>query len=104
MSDCIGVLSVCLQYTFHLYLHASHSRLIAILFNVNYLYRLVHKVLVEFGEAAMAGAKAIIDGLIVPMNPNEPARSHVYFHNNIFFSRAVDAGVDTFKISQGDRA
>lgn len=60
--------------------------------------------LVEFGEAAMVGAKAIIDGLIVPMNPNEPTRSHVYFHNNIFFSRAVDAGVDTFKISQGDRA
>lgn len=66
--------------------------------------RMVHKVLAEFGEAAMVGAKAIIDGLVVPMNPNEPARSHVYFHNNIFFSRAVDAGVDTFKISQGDRA
>ena len=65
---------------------------------------MVHKVLVEFGEAATVGAKAIIDGLIIPMNPNEPARSHVYFHNNIFFSRAVDAGVDTFKISQGDRA
>jgi protein TIF31 len=38
------------------------------------------------------------------MNPNEPARAHVYLHNNIFFSRAVDAGLDTFKIIQGDRA
>lgn len=65
---------------------------------------MVHKTLVEFGDAALVGAKAIVEGLIVPINPNEPARSHVYFHNNIFFSRAVDAGVDTFKISQGDRA
>ena len=38
------------------------------------------------------------------MNPNEPARSHVYLHNNIFFSCAVDAGLDTFKIIQGDGA
>mmetsp|Transcript_4988 Transcript_4988/g.10540 ORF Transcript_4988/g.10540 Transcript_4988/m.10540 type:complete len:1600 (+) Transcript_4988:272-5071(+) len=66
--------------------------------------KMVHKTLVDFGDAALVGAKAIVEGLIVPINPNEPARSHVYFHNNIFFSRAVDAGVDTFKISQGDRA
>ena len=38
------------------------------------------------------------------MNPNEPMRSHVYLHNNIFFSRAVDAGLDTYKISSGDNA
>ena len=38
------------------------------------------------------------------MNPNEPIRSHVYLHNNIFFSRAVDSGVETFKMAQGDRA
>ena len=66
--------------------------------------KLVHKVLTEFGEASLVGAKAIVEGLVLPMNPNEPARSHVYLHNNIFFSRAVDAGVDTFKVTQGDRA
>ena len=38
------------------------------------------------------------------MNPNEPARGHVYLHNNIFFSRAIDTGLDTFKIIQGDAA
>jgi protein TIF31 len=38
------------------------------------------------------------------MNPNEATRSHVYLHNSIFVSRAVDAGVETFKMSQGDRA
>jgi protein TIF31 len=38
------------------------------------------------------------------MNPNEPLRSHVYLHNNIFFSRALDTGLDTFKVIQGDAA
>lgn len=38
------------------------------------------------------------------MNPSEPARAHVYLHNNIFFSRAVDTGLDTFKVIQGDAA
>lgn len=66
--------------------------------------RLVHKVLTDFGDAALAGVKAILDGYILPMNPNEPLRSHVYLHNNIFFSRAVDSGLDTFKIVQGDAA
>lgn len=67
-------------------------------------HRLVHKVLSDFGEAALAGVKAIFDGYILPMNPNESARAHVYLHNNIFFSRAVDTGLDTFKIIQGDAA
>lgn len=66
--------------------------------------RLVHKVLSDFGDAALQGVKAILDGYIQPMNPNETARSHVYLHNNIFFSRAIDTGLDTFKIIQGDAA
>lgn len=68
------------------------------------LYRLVHKVLCDFGDAAIRGVKAILDGYIQPMNPNEPLRSHVYLHNNIFFSRALDTGLDTFKVIQGDAA
>lgn len=64
--------------------------------------RIIHKTLLDFGDAAVAGAMAIFKGQIAPMNPNELSRSHVYLHNNIFFSRAIDAGVDTFKISQGD--
>jgi len=66
--------------------------------------RMIHKVLTEFGEAAVAGARSIFEGHVMPMNGNEPNRSHVFLFNNIFFSRALDAGVDTFKISQGDRA
>jgi len=44
-----------------------------------------------------------LEGHLIPMNPNEPMKSHVYLHNNIFFSRAVDSGLDTFKVAQGDR-
>ena len=50
------------------------------------------------------GVKAIMEGHISAMNPNEMARSQVFLHNNIFFSRAVDAGVETFKMAKGDRA
>jgi protein TIF31 len=66
--------------------------------------RLIHKVMTEFGEASLLGVKAIADGQISPMNPNEPSRSQVYLHNNIFFSRAIDAGPETFKLAKGDRA
>lgn len=66
--------------------------------------RLLHKVMTEFGEASLIGVMAIFDGQIDPMNPNEPTRSQVYFHNSIFFSRAVDAGPETFKIAKGDKA
>ena len=65
---------------------------------------MIHKVLSDFSEAALHGIQAIHSSNIQPMNPNEPARSHVYLHNNIFFSRALDAGLDTFKIIQGDAA
>ena len=56
--------------------------------------RLVHRVLTEFGEAAVGAVHAIVSGTVQPMNPTEPPRSHVYIYNGIFFSRAVDA-VDT---------
>ncbi|KAL3922717.1 MAG: hypothetical protein SGILL_002055 [Bacillariaceae sp.] len=65
---------------------------------------LLNKVLSDFGEAALLGVKAISDGLVSSMNPNEATRSQVYLHNNIFFSRAVDAGIETFKVAKGDKA
>jgi protein TIF31 len=68
------------------------------------LNRVINKVLTDFGDASLLGIKAIGDGQIAPMNPNEPSRSQVYLHNNIFFSRAIDAGIETFKIAKGDKA
>ena len=85
---------------FHNYFRSYFLRFLS---NISF-YRMVHKVLTDFSEASLIGAMAILDGHVTPMNPNEPTRSHVYLHNNIFFSRAVDAGADTFKVSQGDRA
>jgi protein TIF31 len=66
--------------------------------------RLIHKVMTEFGEAALLGVQAIVDGQVAPMNPNEPLRSQVYLLNNIFVSRGIDTGPETFKMAQGDRA
>lgn len=65
---------------------------------------MLNKVLTDFGEAALLGVKAISDGSVSSMNANEPTRSQVYLHNNIFFSRAVDAGIETFKVAKGDKA
>ena len=66
--------------------------------------RLLHKVMSDFAEASLLGVKAIAEGQVTPMNPNEPMRTQVFLHNNIFFSRAADAGPDTFKLAIGDRA
>lgn len=66
--------------------------------------RLMHKTLTEFGEASLLGVKGICEGTIQPMNPNEYSRWQVYVHNNVFFSLAVDAGPESFKLTQGDRA
>ena len=66
--------------------------------------KFMHKIMSEFGDAALQGAKAIFDGFITPMNVHESSRSHVYLHNNIFFSRAIDVGMDTFKTCNGDKA
>ena len=41
-------------------------------------------------DAAVKGAKAIIEGKILSLNPNEPVKQHVYVFNHIFFSYAVD--------------
>lgn len=76
--------------------------------------RVLHKVQVDFTDAAIQGVKHIVNGFIVPMNPSECYKSHVYLFNNIFFSRAVDATqvdgsvtgavMETFKIAKGDAA
>ena len=52
--------------------------------------RAVAKVYGDFVEAATKGAIAIVEGKIIPLNPNEAMRQHVYVYNQIFFSFAVD--------------
>ena len=44
----------------------------------------------DFLAAATAGSKAIIEGKLASMNPNEPLKQQVYVYNQIFFSYAID--------------
>lgn len=53
--------------------------------------RALFKVSCDFVDAAVKGAKGVINRCIPPINPTDPERFHMYVHNNIFFSFAVDA-------------
>eukprot|EP00252_Welwitschia_mirabilis_P007752 TRINITY_DN19429_c0_g1_i1.p1 TRINITY_DN19429_c0_g1~~TRINITY_DN19429_c0_g1_i1.p1 ORF type:complete len:1424 (-),score=348.01 TRINITY_DN19429_c0_g1_i1:430-4701(-) len=53
--------------------------------------RALYKVSCDFVEAAVKGAQGVIHRCIPPINPTDPERFHMYVHNNIFFSFAVDA-------------
>eukprot|EP00850_Spirogloea_muscicola_P020632 SM000222S06973 [mRNA] locus=s222:140907:151145:+ [translate_table: standard] len=52
--------------------------------------RALFRVSCEFVEAAVKGAKAVIGRSIPAINPADPDRFHMYVHNNIFYSFAVD--------------
>jgi Clustered mitochondria len=65
--------------------------------------KFIHKFYYEFAEAVKAGAVAIFEGHIAPINPMDSEKTQVYVYNNIFYSRAVDTK-ENFKICQGDEA
>ncbi|AQK54778.1 tola protein homolog1 [Zea mays] len=50
-----------------------------------------YKVTCDFVDAAVKGAVGVINRCIPPINPTDPECFHMYVHNNIFFSFAVDA-------------
>ncbi|XP_074294610.1 clustered mitochondria protein-like isoform X2 [Silene latifolia] len=56
--------------------------------------RALYKVTSDFVEAAMNGAVGVINKCIPPINPTDPECFHMYVHNNIFFSFAVDADLE----------
>ncbi|CAH2080623.1 unnamed protein product [Thlaspi arvense] len=53
--------------------------------------RALYKVTSDFVDAAINGAIGVISRCIPPINPTDPECFHMYVHNNIFFSFAVDA-------------
>ncbi|CAA6661589.1 unnamed protein product [Spirodela intermedia] len=53
--------------------------------------RALYKVTCDFVDAAISGAIGVISRCIPPINPTDPECFHMYVHNNIFFSFAVDA-------------
>ncbi|KAJ6315428.1 hypothetical protein OIU78_018837 [Salix suchowensis] len=56
--------------------------------------RALYKVTSDFVDAAIKGAIGVISRCIPPINPTDPECFHMYVHNNIFFSFAVDSDVE----------
>ncbi|XP_048329363.2 clustered mitochondria protein isoform X1 [Ziziphus jujuba] len=56
--------------------------------------RALYKVTSDFVDAAVSGAIGVINRCIPPINPTDPECFHMYVHNNIFFSFAVDGDLE----------
>lgn len=65
--------------------------------------RNMFRVHVEFIEAAVKGAVAVVDGCVPPINATDDKKAHMYIYNNIFYSYSVDSR-DIFKEYGGDEA
>ena len=52
--------------------------------------RAIQKVYNDFLEASIKGAVAIVNGNLMPLNPNESEKQQVFVYNYIFFSYAID--------------
>eukprot|EP00466_Bigelowiella_natans_P004222 jgi/Bigna1/69564/fgenesh1_pg.9_\ len=64
--------------------------------------RTKYRVYLDFRDAAVKGACAVINGNIPPINPTDEERAWVYLYNKIFFSLTID-GRDNYKDIGGDR-
>ncbi|KAA8515704.1 hypothetical protein F0562_018685 [Nyssa sinensis] len=62
--------------------------------------RALYKVTSDFVDAAISGAIGVISRCIPPINPTDPECFHMYVHNNIFFSFAVDADLEQLSRKQ----
>ncbi|RHN66156.1 putative clustered mitochondria protein [Medicago truncatula] len=64
--------------------------------------RALYKVTSDFVDAAINGAIGVISGCIPPINPTDPECFHMYVHNNIFFSFAIDADLEKLSKKHAD--
>ncbi|KAK9058159.1 hypothetical protein SSX86_022999 [Deinandra increscens subsp. villosa] len=64
--------------------------------------RALYKVSSDFVDAAISGAIGVISRCIPPINPTDPECFHMYVHNNIFFSFAVDADLELSRKQSSD--
>ncbi|RKO99424.1 hypothetical protein CXG81DRAFT_14532, partial [Caulochytrium protostelioides] len=51
----------------------------------------LHRVHSDFIAASVAGATAIAQGSLAPINPDDPPEQQLFLHNNIFYSQGADA-------------
>ncbi|KAE8038191.1 hypothetical protein FH972_010723 [Carpinus fangiana] len=66
--------------------------------------RALYKVTSDFVDAAISGAIGVIGRCIPPINPTDPECFHMYVHNNIFFSFAVDADLEQLSKKRASNA
>ncbi|KAL5719872.1 hypothetical protein ACHQM5_012603 [Ranunculus cassubicifolius] len=65
--------------------------------------RALYKVTSDFVNAAVNGAVGVINRCIPPINPTDPECFHMYVHNNIFFSFAIDADLGQLHKSKASK-
>ncbi|XP_027357190.1 clustered mitochondria protein-like [Abrus precatorius] len=64
--------------------------------------RALHRVTSDFVDAAISGAIGVINGCIPPINPTDRECFHMYLHNNIFFSVAIDTDLQKLSKKSSD--
>ncbi|KLT45006.1 hypothetical protein CC85DRAFT_255915 [Cutaneotrichosporon oleaginosum] len=65
--------------------------------------RMAQKTWAEFTQASIRAAMNVARGDILPLNPNEPARQHMWLVSNIFVTKAVDS-IGAYSHVGGDAA
>lgn len=65
--------------------------------------KLLNKYIQEFNQVATSTAIDIIKGNLIPLNPNEEPKKHIYLRNNIFYSYGVNA-TGSHDLTGGDEA
>lgn len=65
--------------------------------------RMAQKTWSEFTQASLRAIQAVARGDVIPLNPNEPSRSHMWLASNIFVTKAIDS-IDAYAHLGGDAA
>ena len=66
--------------------------------------RSIFKVYNDFCDAAKKGGEAIVEQKLIPLNPNEPIKQHVYVFNHIFFSYALNTSLSRGDLSKAENS
>lgn len=65
--------------------------------------RMAQKTWSEFTQASLRAIQAVSRGDVIPLNSNEPSRSHMWLASNIFVTKAIDS-IDAYAHLGGDAA
>lgn len=65
--------------------------------------RMAQKTWYEFTQASLRAVLGVARGDVIPLNPNEAPRSHMWLSSNIFVTKAIDS-IDAYAHLGGDAA